>query len=112
MGTVFEQRAGSDRWMTSYAGPVSQVAVQKRRVSHWNKRTTDQIVEFLTYYTRYENFFAYGNQLYERADYDRLGIEVRTMMVEGFLREFLVYVPRSAHRRVGRRRPCRVRVAR
>jgi poly(3-hydroxybutyrate) depolymerase len=101
LGTVFKQRAGSDRWMTSYAGPVSQVAVQKRRVSDWNKRTTDQIVEFLTYYTRYENFFAYGNQLYQRADYERLGIEVRTIMVEGFIREFLVYVPRMAKRRWG-----------
>jgi poly(3-hydroxybutyrate) depolymerase len=55
-------------------------------------------VDFLTSYTRYENFFAYGNQLFERADYAKLGIQVRTMMVEGFVREYLVYVPKSARR--------------
>jgi poly(3-hydroxybutyrate) depolymerase len=92
LGTVHRQRRGSDRWMTSHAGPVSLVAVQRRPVG------TRRIVEFLTAYTRYENFFAYGNQLYERADYDRLGIEVHTMMVEGFVREYLTYVPRSARR--------------
>jgi poly(3-hydroxybutyrate) depolymerase len=104
-GTVYKQRSDSDRWMTSYAGPISQVAVQSRPVSYWNKRTTDQIVGFLTQYTRYENFFAYGNSLYERADYDRLGVEVRTMMVDGFLREYLVYVPENAHRRWGDNAP-------
>ena len=105
LGTVFKQRSGSERWMTSYAGPVAQVAVQQRPVSYWNKRTTDQIVDFLTHYTRYENFFAYGNQLYERADYAALGVEVRTMMVEGFIREYLVYVPKSAESRWGDEAP-------
>ena len=98
LGTVFTQRRGSDRWMTSYAGPIAKVAVQDRRISIYSRTGTRQIVDFLTYYTRYENFFAYGNQLFERADYDRLGVEVRTMMVEGFIREYLVYVPRSARR--------------
>jgi poly(3-hydroxybutyrate) depolymerase len=98
LGTVFTQRRGSDRWMTSYAGPISKVAVQDRRIGTYSQTATRQIVDFLTYYTRYENFFAYGNQLFERADYDKLGVEVRTMMVEGFIREFLIYVPRSARR--------------
>jgi poly(3-hydroxybutyrate) depolymerase len=92
LGTVFKQRRGSGRWMTSYAGPISQVAV------HPKKASTGQIVDFLTSYSRYENYFAYGNQLFERADYAELGVQVRTMMVEGFLREYLVYVPRSARR--------------
>lgn len=98
LGTVFTQRRGSGRWMTSYAGPISRVAVQKRPISNWNDRGTQQIVDFLTSYTRYENFFAYGNQLFERADYAKLGVEVRTMMVAGFIREYLVYVPGSARR--------------
>jgi poly(3-hydroxybutyrate) depolymerase len=98
LGTVFRQRRGSGRWMTSYAGPVAQVAVQKRPISHWNKLSTSQIVDFLTSYTRYENFFAYGNQLFERADYGELGVQVRTMTVEGFVREYLVHVPGSARR--------------
>ncbi|MFF5291023.1 PHB depolymerase family esterase [Paractinoplanes globisporus] len=92
LGTVYRQRPGSGRWMTSHAGPISKVAVQTHGAA------TRQIVEFLTAYTRYENSFAYGNQLYERADFRRLGIEVHTMQVEGFVREYLVYRPRSARR--------------
>ncbi|MCW6007808.1 hypothetical protein K1W54_25165 [Micromonospora sp. CPCC 205371] len=98
LGTVFRQRRGSGRWMTSHAGPISQVALQKRPISNRNKQSTSQIVDFLTAYTRYENFFAYGNQLFERADYAELGVRVRTMTVEGFVREYLVHVPRSARR--------------
>jgi poly(3-hydroxybutyrate) depolymerase len=93
LGAVHRQRPGSDRWMTSHAGPISQVAVRAGRAS------TEQIVDFLTAYTRYENFFAYGNQLYRRADYRRLGIEAHTMVVNGFVREYLVHVPRSARRK-------------
>lgn len=96
LGTVYNQRSDSGRWMTSYAGPVAKVAVNDRPVSYWNQRTTDHIVDFLTGYTRYENSFAYGNQLYHRADYAALCVEVRTMMVEGFIREYLVYVPEVA----------------
>ncbi|MFI5889841.1 hypothetical protein ACIA5D_06935 [Actinoplanes sp. NPDC051513] len=94
LGTVHQQRHGSDRWMTSHAGPIAKVAVQPRR-----RVSARDIAGFLTAYTRYENFFAYGNQLYERADYRRLGIETHTMMVNGFVREYLVYVPRGAGRK-------------
>jgi poly(3-hydroxybutyrate) depolymerase len=105
LGTVYLQRRGSDRWMTSYAGPISQVAVQDRRIGTYSRTATRQIVDFLTRYTRYENFFAYSNQLFERADYDKLGVEVRTMMVEGFIREYLVYVPRAVRARWRDRAP-------
>ncbi|MFC7532963.1 hypothetical protein [Actinoplanes sp. GCM10030250] len=98
-GGVYPQRRDSRRWMTSYAGPISQVVVQQRPAG------THRIVDFLTRYTRYENFFAYGNQLFERADYARLGVQVRTMMVAGFPREYLVHVPRSARRLWGDRAP-------
>ena len=99
LGTEYHQRSGSDRWMTSHAGPISTVAVQPHPINPRNSSPTRQIVDFLTAYTRYENFFAYGNSLYERADYKRLGIEVHTIQVAGFVREYLVYVPRSAPRR-------------
>ncbi|MET0418553.1 MAG: hypothetical protein ABW022_21275, partial [Actinoplanes sp.] len=99
LGAVFRQRRDSGRWMTSYAGPIAKVAVQKRQVS------TEQIVGFLTSYSRYENFFAYGNQLFERADLGRLGVQVRTMTVEGFVREYLVHVPRTARRKWGDKAP-------
>jgi poly(3-hydroxybutyrate) depolymerase len=98
LGTVYAQRRGSDRWMTSYAGPIARVAVQENLAGSPGRDLTRRIVDFLTAYTRYENFFAYGNQLFERADYAKLGVEVRTMTVEGFVREYLVYTPRSARR--------------
>jgi hypothetical protein len=97
LGIVYKQRAGSPRWMTSWSGPISQVAIQDLPVSYWSKRTTRQILAFLTSYTRYENFFAYGNQLTPRPDLERLGVEIHTMEVAGFIREYLVYVPESAH---------------
>ena len=97
LGSVYKQRAGSLRWMTSWSGPISQVAIQELPVSYWSKRTTRQILAFLTSYTRYENFFAYGNQLVPRPDLGRLGVEIRTMEVAGFIREYLVYIPESAN---------------
>ena len=105
LGTVRHQASDSDRWMTSHSGPISVVAELDRPVSFWNRKLTDDIRTFLTRYTRYENFFAYGNQLMERADYERLGIEVRTMVVDGDVREYLVHVPASASRMWGDRAP-------
>ena len=105
LGTVYRQRRDSQRWMTSFSGPISQVAVRDRPADFASRRTTREILAFLTPYSRYENFFAYGNQLLRRADYDRLDVEVRTMTVEGRLREFIVHVPESARRLWGRRAP-------
>jgi poly(3-hydroxybutyrate) depolymerase len=105
LGTVYRQRRDSGRWMTSFSGPISQVAVRNRPVGHDSRRTTREVLAFLTSYSRYENFFAYGNQLVPRADYDRLGVEVRTMTVGGRIREFIVHVPESARRLWGRRAP-------
>ncbi|KHL16394.1 hypothetical protein CLV56_2773 [Mumia flava] len=102
LGWTYHQRRRSERWMTSYSGPISQVSVQPRAMRHADRSTTRQVVAFLTFYTRYENFFAYGNQVLQRADYADLGIEVRTIEVAGTLREYLVYVPDSARRRHGR----------
>lgn len=51
------------RRSADYSGPISKVAVLDRPVSYWNKKTTDGIDKFLTYYTRYGNAVAYGNQL-------------------------------------------------
>lgn len=96
LGVVYKQKEDSERWMTSYSGPISKVAVLDRPISYWNKKTTREIDDFLTYYTRYENAVAYGNQLVERADYDKLGIEIHTMMVNGEIREYMVYVPNTA----------------
>ncbi|WP_028661200.1 alpha/beta hydrolase family esterase [Nocardioides insulae] len=105
LGSVHSQRRGSQRWMTSHSGPISQVAVQPRRLRATSPSTTRQVLAFLTFYTRYENFFAYGNQLLLRPDLGRLGVDIGTMAVAGEEREFLVYEPRSARRIWGSRAP-------
>ncbi|MFC5729380.1 MULTISPECIES: hypothetical protein [Nocardioides] len=105
LGSVYRQRPGSDRWTTSSSGPISLVAVQPRPMKAASRGTTGRIVDFLGAYTRYENFFAYGNQLMERPDLNKMGVEVRTMMVGGHPREYLVYVPSSAKRQWGKMAP-------
>jgi poly(3-hydroxybutyrate) depolymerase len=105
LGLVHSQRRDSGRWMTSHSGPIAQVAVRERPMRAADRSTTRQIVAFLTFYTRYENFFAYGNQLLVRPDLKRLGVEIGTMTVAGEAREYLVYEPRSARRIWGRKAP-------
>ena len=95
-GLVYKQADPSERWMTSYSGPISKVAVLNRPVSYWNKNTQGDIQSFMYFYSRYENVVAYGNQLVERADYAKLGIEIHNFMVNGYFREYMVYVPESA----------------
>jgi len=95
-GNVFRQKEDSTRWMTNYSGSISKVAVLEKEVDYLDKKLTQDIDDFLTYYTRYENAVAYGNQLVERADYEKLGIEIHTMKVNGQIREYMVYVPDTA----------------
>lgn len=105
LGDVSRQRAGSERWMTSSSGPIAMVAVQPRPAKALSHGATQKILRFLSVYTRYENFFAYGNQLMERPDLQRMGVDIDTMVVGGVSREFLVYAPRSARRHWGNRAP-------
>ena len=46
-------------------------------------------------YTRYENNWANGNALMLRPDYDELGVEFYEMDLDGYKREYMVYVPES-----------------
>lgn len=96
LGQVFKQADPSDRWMTSYMGSISKVAVLDRPVSYWNKNTQGDIQKFMYYYSRYENVVGYANQLVVRADYEALGIELHTMVVNGTNREYMIYVPKTA----------------
>ncbi|SCZ80226.1 PHB depolymerase family esterase [Acidaminobacter hydrogenoformans] len=104
-GMVYPQSNDSESWMTSYSGPISKVAVLNKKVNVLKKSVTKDICDFMNFYTRYENVIAYGNQLVERADYKALGIEVKTMIVEGELREYMVYVPDSAKKMWGDKAP-------
>jgi poly(3-hydroxybutyrate) depolymerase len=89
--------------MTSYSGPISKVAAL-HKLNTWSV-SARYIYDFLSCYSRYENAVAYANQLVIRADYAKLGIRVKTMMVNGFEREYQVYVPDSAKQLWGNKAP-------
>lgn len=91
---VFPQSKDSNAWQTDYVGPISKVVVLNRRTNPWNKELSAAIYQFLTEYTRYDVTSAYGNQLGLRVPTGRL----YTMMVNGFIREYMVYVPDSAYK--------------
>jgi poly(3-hydroxybutyrate) depolymerase len=106
LGYVYKQNNPSSRWMTSYSGSISKVAITYKKANSWNnKNFTGQIYNFLAYYSRYENAVAYANQLVVRADYDKLGVEIKTMIVNGQPREYMVYVPDSAKKLWGDKAP-------
>ena len=96
LGMVYKQADPSDRWQTSYMGSISKVAVLDHPVSYWNKNTQGDIQNFMYYYSRYENYNGYANQLVIRANYEQLGIELHTMYVNGRNREYMIYVPGTA----------------
>jgi hypothetical protein len=80
---------------------VSKVAVLEQHIAYDDKQFTEQIHEFLTFYTRYDNTSVFGNVLGTRPDYDELGVDVRNLMVteadgQVWNREYMVYEPRSA----------------
>lgn len=75
---------------------VGKVAVLKQKVNYYDEKFTSKM---------YDDFFApvsrygggpNGNMLVSRVDYDSLGVDYGTMTVDGFKREYLVYVPKAA----------------
>ena len=95
-GDVYPQADPSERWMTSYMGSISKVAVLDQPLNYQQSDTSAKIQDFLYYYSRYENAIGYANQLVIRADYEELGIEIGTMVVDGEVREYMIYAPESA----------------
>ena len=91
---VYAQSPDSDAWQTDYCGPISKVAVLEKEVDILNPKVNQTIYNFLTEYSRYDNTTAYGNQLGIRKPYG----EIHTMLVNGYLREYMVYVPESAEK--------------
>ncbi|HOA15150.1 MAG TPA: alpha/beta hydrolase-fold protein [Bacillota bacterium] len=89
---VFPQSETSDAWQTDYTGPISKVATLQTKAAILDPSFSKTVYGFLTEYVRYDNTSAYGNQLAIRKPYG----EIHTMMVNGFLREYMVYVPESA----------------
>ena len=90
-GSVYQQKENSTRWMTDYAGDISKVAVADTR--EINADLTADICDFMYYYTRYENSFAYSNGLYVRRFYS--DDNYRTILVDGVKREYMVYEPEN-----------------
>lgn len=100
-GAVHHQRSESERLPTSYSEPVSKVALLERDVAYDNKRFTEQISKFLTFYTRYDNTTVFGNVLGARPDYERLGVDVKNLVVteadgQVWKRQYLVYEPQTS----------------
>jgi poly(3-hydroxybutyrate) depolymerase len=115
--TTYTQKIDSARWMTDFVNSsrkaegkmngFSKVVVNTvtpsalvRAESYY--QYTDEIVSFLSEYTRYESGFLYGNTLFERANFAALGIEERVVSVPGATnstrREYLLYVPAGLDR--------------
>ena len=92
--TVYKQ--AEEILMTSYTkGVVSKVMVQDDVENVYSADFTKAAYEFMSEYTRYENNWANGNALMLRPDYEKLGVEIREMDLDGYKREYMVYVPES-----------------
>lgn len=91
---VYAQARDSDAWQTAYCGPISKVATLEKKVDILDAKLSETIYNFLTEYARYDSTTAYGNQLGVRVPYG----EVHTMLVNGYLREYMIYVPDSAEK--------------
>jgi len=95
--TVFMQDEESKNIVTSYSDVLSQVAILQRGGNGiYRTGFTKKVYDFLSYYTRYDSTTVNGNVLGERPDYENMGVEIKQMELDGYTREYLVYVPESA----------------
>lgn len=95
--TVFMQDVNSESIVTSYSNVLSKVAVLKKQgTGVYRRGFTNKVYEFLSYYTRYDSTSINGNVLGVRPDYEKMGIEIKQLILDGYTREYLVYVPQSA----------------
>lgn len=95
--TVYWQKEHSNNIITSYSDVRSKVAVLDQGGNGVYKTGfTKKVYDFLSYYTRYDNTTVNGNVLGVRPDYEKLGVEIKQMKLDGYTREYMVYVPESA----------------
>src|SRR5690606_37063037 len=92
----FHQKPDSDRIPTAYSEPVSQVSVLAGELAVDDQELTQQISEFLTFYTRYDNTSVFGNVLGVRPDYEEIGVDVKNLIVteddgQVWKRQYVVY---------------------
>ncbi len=89
---VFAQSENSNAWATAYTGPISKLVTLEAEIDILNPHFTGTLYDFVTEYVSYDNTTAYGNHLAPRKEYGEIG----TMIVNGELREFQIYIPESA----------------
>lgn len=92
-GRIFHQRKGALKYYVA-DGSLSAVAVTGT-VKNKKTLTAGIYDDFLSRYTRYGGNVG-GNTLGSRPDYNKLGVQFRTMELAGRLREYMVYVPAKA----------------
>ncbi|MDD6212566.1 MAG: PHB depolymerase family esterase, partial [Clostridiales bacterium] len=99
---TYKQREDSDSIVTSYSDARSKVIVDSKEYDvKTDSAFAKAAYKFLGYYTRYEGSYVNGNALGERADYEKLGIELKNLDQNGVNREYLVYVPEGAEDQEG-----------
>ena len=81
--------------MTSYTKGVESRVMVGDVDNVYSADFTRNAYGFMSEYTRYENNWANGNALMLRPDYDELGVEFYEMDLDGYKREYMVYVPES-----------------
>lgn len=94
-GTIYTQRDGTLDYYVAESSRTAVAVLPNHNVSQdWVASTTMIYEEFLSNYTRYGGAVG-GNTLGSRPDYAALGVEYKTMEIDGRLREYLVYVPEA-----------------
>ncbi len=91
--TVYTQK--DEILMTSYTKGVESKVMVGDVDNVYSADFTNAAYDFMSEYTRYENNWANGNALMLRPDYDELGVEFYEMDLDGYKREYMVYVPES-----------------
>ena len=91
--TVYTQK--DEILMTSYTKGVESKVMVGDVDNVYSADFTRNAYGFMSEYTRYENNWANGNALMLRPDYDELGVEFYEMDLDGYKREYMVYVPES-----------------
>lgn len=93
-GQIFRQQ--KDTLDGYVAGSVSTVAVLQQQNGAADAALSAKIYDgFLSLYTRYGGNVG-GNTIGTRPDYVALGVEYKTLPLNGRLREYMVYVPEKA----------------
>lgn len=98
-GKIFEQKPDTLYGYVAQSSRVAVAVLEKKNIRKNEKKKeaqlTEKIYDFLSNYTRYGGN-AGGNTVGSRPDFDKLSVTYNTMVVDGRLREHLVYVPRKA----------------